>query len=185
MQVSFEDIDTTEVIDRCDLSKSFREGPGRETCDEDGKETEEQHVDFIGAEDFTEEDLKALKQYGVYPSYVEVIQCDKDPELRAVMDSLQKTAYEEIDEVVDSDGSNSEIDFLLRSGTILLGNERQKTKNYKSYLHNNSTGSATSGNAQEYDYIETDHSEDDVKKEEEFKEGKEMTPCSGCNYRNT
>ncbi|VDM07827.1 unnamed protein product [Wuchereria bancrofti] len=174
--VSFEDIDTTEVIDRCDLSKSFREGPGRETCDEDGKETEEQHVDFIGAEDFTEEDLKALKQYGVYPSYVEVIQCDKDPELRA-------TAYEEIDEVVDSDGSNSEIDFLLRSGTILLGNERQKTKNYKSYLHNNSTGSATSGNAQEYDYIETDHSEDDVKKEEEFKEGKEMTPCSASEIK--
>lgn len=61
--------------------------------------------------------------------------------------------------MVNSDESNSEADFLLRAGTILLGNERQKIKNYKSYTHNSFIENAVGGDAEEYDYIETDHSE--------------------------
>ncbi|CAG9541033.1 unnamed protein product [Cercopithifilaria johnstoni] len=179
------DTDITDVVGRYDLSKStsVQENSGREICDEGEKEDmEEELVDFIGAEDFTEEDLKVLKRYSVYPSYIEVMQCDRDPELKTVMDSLQKTAYEEEDEVVNSDESNSEVDFLLRTGTILLKNKGQKIKK-KSCPHNSFIKSVMDGNAQEYDYIETDHSEDDVKEEEESKEGKEMTPCLGSEIK--
>lgn len=70
-----------------------------------------------------------------------------------------KTACEGVDEIVDSDESNSEADFLLRTGTILLRNEEWKTKNDKAYTHNSSVESVVSGNVQEYDFIETDHSE--------------------------
>uniref|UniRef100_A0A0R3S288 Helicase ATP-binding domain-containing protein n=1 Tax=Elaeophora elaphi TaxID=1147741 RepID=A0A0R3S288_9BILA len=187
-------IDTSEVVDRYDLSKfaSFQGSLERKTYNEGGeKDLEEKHIGFIGAEDFTEEDLKVLKRYGVYPSYIEVIQCDKDPELRAAMDSMQKDSiYEEADEAINSDGSNSEADFLLRTGTLLLRNEGQKTKNDKSYAHKSSVkssigGSAQkyNGNTQEYDYIETDHSEDDVKEEEECKEDKEMASYPGSEIK--
>lgn len=67
---------------------------------------------------------------------------------------LFKTAYVEADEVVNSDESNSEADFLLRTGTILLRNEGQKTKNEKSYTHNSSIESVV----QECDYMEINHS---------------------------
>ncbi|KAL3997119.1 SNF2 N-terminal domain family protein [Acanthocheilonema viteae] len=178
------DTDITEVVDRCNLSESsVRESLGQETFDEDGKtDVKEKHVDFTGAKDFTEEDLKVLKQYNIYPSYIEVIQCDRDPELRAVIDSLQKIAYEEADEVVNSDGSSSEADFLLRTGTMLLRNEGQKRRNDKSHAHNSSVKTVLSGNAQEYDYIETDHSEDDIK-EEESKEDKETTSLSEIKHK--
>ncbi|OZC06757.1 hypothetical protein X798_06243 [Onchocerca flexuosa] len=174
------DTDTSEigeVVDRCELSKStsFRSSSDRETCDEDEKkDAGEEPVDFIGVEDFTEEDLEVLKQYNVCPSYVEVIQCDKDPQLKAVMNSLQKIAYEESDKAVNSDGSNSEGDFLLKAGTNLLRNEKQKAINYKTYTQSNSGRNAMDGNAQEYDYIETDHSEDDVKEKEESKEDEKI-----------
>ncbi|VDK66140.1 unnamed protein product [Onchocerca ochengi] len=171
------DLDTSEVFDRCDLSKSvsFWGSSERETCDEDQKnDAGEEPVDFVGIEDFTEEDLKVLKQYNVCPSYVEVIQCDKDPQLKAVMDSLQKIAYEESDKAVNSDESNSEGDFLLKAGTVLLRNEKQKAINYKTNTHSGSGEKAMDGNAQEYDYIETDHSEDDVKEKEESKEDKKI-----------
>ncbi|VDO39367.1 unnamed protein product [Onchocerca flexuosa] len=75
------------------------------------------------------------------------------------MNSLQKIAYEESDKAVNSDGSNSEGDFLLKAGTNLLRNEKQKAINYKTYTQSNSGRNAMDGNAQEYDYIETDHSE--------------------------
>ncbi|VDO69466.1 unnamed protein product, partial [Onchocerca flexuosa] len=58
------DTDTSEigeVVDRCELSKStsFRSSSDRETCDEDEKkDAGEEPVDFIGVEDFTEEDLE-------------------------------------------------------------------------------------------------------------------------------
>ncbi|EJD74712.1 SNF2 family domain-containing protein [Loa loa] len=172
--------DTAEIVDRCGLSKSasLQGSSGRETCDEEGKDVTEEHIDFIGAEDFTDEDLKVLKEYGVCPSYIEVVQCDNDPELREVMDSLQKTAYEKADEVVSSDGSNSEADFLLRTGTMLLRNKEQKTRNSKSYARNSSAKSVVDGDVHEYDYVETDHSGDDVKEVKESKEDKEMTPRS-------
>ncbi|KAM3722331.1 Transcriptional regulator ATRX [Dirofilaria immitis] len=180
------DTDTTEIFDQCDLSKSasFRRNSERAVLDKDGKEeTGEEHINFIGVEDFTDEDLKVLKQYDVCPSYVEVIQCDKDPELRAVMDSIQKILYEGSDETVTSDGSNSEGDLLLRAGIVLLENEGQKTLNYKSHSHGSSVKNAMDGTTQEYDYIETDHSENGMKEEEKFEEDEEMSSRSGSEIK--
>ncbi|MCP9259975.1 Transcriptional regulator ATRX [Dirofilaria immitis] len=184
------DTDTTEIFDQCDLSKSasFRRNSERAILTNFvifrwKRRDREEHINFIGVEDFTDEDLKVLKQYDVCPSYVEVIQCDKDPELRAVMDSIQKILYEGSDETVTSDGSNSEGDLLLRAGIVLLENEGQKTLNYKSHSHGSSVKNAMDGTTQEYDYIETDHSENGMKEEEKFEEDEEMSSRSGSEIK--
>uniref|UniRef100_A0A915PX70 Uncharacterized protein n=1 Tax=Setaria digitata TaxID=48799 RepID=A0A915PX70_9BILA len=174
----------SEVIGRCDFSESgLQKSSERENLNEERKGIEgEKKVDFIGVEDFTKEDLEVLEKYGVCPSYVEVIRCDKDPELKALMNSFQKAEHEETDEVVNSDESNSEADFLLRAGAILLGSEGQKTVNCKPYRHISSSKDVIDRNAQEYDYIETDNSEDDMK-EEVFEKSKEVIPRSGLEIK--
>uniref|UniRef100_A0A183EZ21 Ecotin n=1 Tax=Gongylonema pulchrum TaxID=637853 RepID=A0A183EZ21_9BILA len=103
-----------------------------------------------------------LEQYGVAPIYVEVVACDKDPELSSVMESIptDKTMYKSEGTLRATEDYESETDALLKAGSSALRNTEHRSTVERSTkkMRKASRKYAKEGNNAEYDYIITDGS---------------------------